>query len=308
MMISYGDANFNVKANRFEADGALDSVGFQNKLDIAVQKSAVFSGLLPLTDMLRMTTAALSVDFLAGLSVLGKKISKADMKRMQDMGFDAEDLERIRTTLQVDAKGAIGNFNRSTWGKLDEDITLAVMNNVERTILHPNGATLPKFMTNMDGGQFVPRIMMKFMRFPFESYERLLVRGMQEADIKQLMGFAGNTAMWGGILMMKDAIRDPEDQKYSGSDGLGALAKDSFLYNSYTALPVSMTDTFSGLLTGDNFTNDYKYRVGGAVWGDFTKLQQGNPTYSVPFASMNLGDAVGSLMNQINFLDDFWEE
>jgi hypothetical protein len=307
MMILYGDAHFSISANRFEGDQVLDSVGFQSHLDVAVRKSAVFSGLLPLTDMLRMTTASLTVDFLAGLSV-AKRISRADTKRLGDLGFTPADLPRIRSRLQVDGTGAIGNTNRSTWGKLDEEITLSVINNVERTILDPNGATLPKFMTNMDGGQFVPRIMMKFMRFPFESYERLLVRGMQEADAKQLMGFAGNVAMWGGILAMKDAIKESDDKKYEGADGNFALMRDAFLYNSYTALPISMADTVSGLVTGENITNDYKFRVGGAVWGDVTKLQRGNPTYSIPFSRINIGDAVSNVFNRVNYLDEFWKE
>ena len=304
LMVSYGDAHFSVKANRFDVESSFDSAGrFQEFMDNVVHKEAVFGGLLPLTDMLRMSTASLAVDFMARLSV-AKKISDADMKRLEDMGFSKEDLPRIRKTLKVGSDGRIGNTDRKTWGTLDDEITAAVMTTVERTILHPNAATLPKFMTNMNEGQFLPRVMFKFMRFPFESYERLLVRGIQEADAKQAMALAGNVAMWSLILSAKDAMKEPEKQAYSGEGGDVQLMKDSFLYNSFTALPVSLTDTISGLATGENFTNDYRYRIGGAPMADYEKLRELNPTISLPFTSMNIGDGVANALVSLKLLED----
>jgi hypothetical protein len=304
MMVSYGDAVFAHRANRFDVESTFDSVGrIQEFMDDVVRREAIFGGLLPVTDMLRMTTASLSVDFLAQMSVK-KQISKTDEMRLNDMGFGLEDLSRIRETLKVQPDGRIGNPDRKTWGDLDREITFGVKTMVERTILHPNGATLPKFMTNMNEGQFIPRVMMKFMRFPIESHERLLMRGIQEADAKQLLALGGNIAMWTAILSMKDALKDEDKQKYSGDEGMNQLMMDSFLYNSFTAGVISFGDTASGLLTGENLTNDYRYRIGGAVQSDWESAQKGEFRLAVPFHSINVGDAVSNAANTMFGLDE----
>jgi hypothetical protein len=304
LMVSYGDAHFSTKANRFESDSTFDSVTpIQEFLDGIVRKESIFSGLLPITDMLRMTSTVLSVDFMAGLSV-AKKISKTDIKRLEDMGFGVEDLPQIRDTLKVDAAGRIGNSDRKTWGALDDKITAGVMTMTERTILDPNGISLPLFMTNMNEGQFLPRIMFKFMRFPFESYERMLVRGMQEPDAKQLLAFGGNIAMWTAVLAAKDALKPEDKQQYTGSDGLDKLMIASLLQNYATALPIAMADTAVGLTTGKNLTNDYRYRIGGVVQSDYQNLISGNPKVTVPFKTLNLGDGVASALKDIQWLEE----
>ena len=304
LMISYGDAHFANRANRMESEN-FDSVAGQHKLDDIVRWQSVYSGLMPLTDMLRMSAASLSVDFMATLSV-ANRVSKADMKRLNDMGFGAEDLENIRTTLQVDKTGRINNMDRKTWGALDRKITAGVMTMVERTILDPNGITLPKFMTNMNEGQLVPRVMMKFMRYPFESYERMLVRGIQESDAKQATAFAGNIAIWMFILSAKDAMKSPEDQRYTGDEGTTDLFTDAAMRNSWTSgLSVGL-DTVAGLATGSNLTNDYEYKVGGAVQSDYESALKGEFRYALPFTSVKLGNdgigehaakAIGSILN-----------
>lgn len=304
LFVSYGDAYFNNRAMRYDADGSMiDSVGrIQSFLDGTQQRMAVFGGLLPMTDMLRMTTASLSVDFLARMSV-AKTISKADMRRVQDMGFDTSDFERIRTTLKVDVDGKIGNTDRKTWGQLDEDIMLAVNTTVERTILHPNGITLPKFMTDFNEGQFFPRVMFKFMRFPFESYERMLGRGLQEADAKQGVALAGNIALWTMILAAKDALKAEDKQKYTGEDGMTQLMIDSFLYNSWTAGPVAFADTAMGLTTGKTLQG-YRYSVLGAAMSDVDSARKGEFRVSVPLGSANIGDGVGAAFQTMGLLEE----
>jgi len=303
MMISYGDAHFSARSNRMETEN-FDSAGrFQEFLDDVVRRESVYSGLMPITDMLRMTTAVLSVDFMAGLSV-ANKVSKTDLKRLNDMGFDMNDLERIRNTLRVGKDGRIGNPDRKTWGELDREITAGVMTMVERTILDPNGATLPKFMTDVNAGQFVPRVMMKFMRFPFESYERMLGRGLQEADAKQAAGFAGNVAMWSIILAAKDALKDPADQEFSDEDGFSSLAVRAFQYNSFTTLPLVMADTASGLLTGENVTNNYRANLAGVVGSDLKGIHSGKLPFSTPGGRLNIGDGVSSALNSMFNLEE----
>lgn len=308
LMISYADPYFAHKMNRMDVESSLFSANALQRVgDKIVNAEAVFSFLLPITDMLRMATASLSVDFVAGLSV-AKKISKTDEMRLNDMGLTKDDLPEIQRVLQVDSTGRIGNMDRKSWGKLDDKLTAGVMTMVERTVLHPNGATLPRIMTNMNEGQIVPRLFMKFLRFPMESYERMLIRGVQEADAKQLMALGGNIAMWTAILSMKDAIKPPDKQQYHGEDGTMNLMKDSFIYNSYTAMPLMLMDMGWGAVTGKTMTNDYRYRIGGVIQADYESAQKGDFRFSVPLGGYNLGDAVGNAFNWINGLVELNKE
>ena len=292
LFVSYADSLSTHRAIRWDETnlGSVDAV--TQWLDNIVQKEAIYGGLLPVTDMLRMASTTLAVDFMAGLSVAGK-ISKTDLMRLQDMGFDESILPRIRKTLDVQPDGTINNIDRSTWGALDEEITFAVQTAVKRTILHPDGISLPKFMTDMDAGQILPRLVFKFMRFPIASYERLLGRGIQEMDAKQIISFATNIGMWAAILSFKDAMKDPIDQKYNTADGELELIKDSFVMGSVTSGPMLALDTFYGAFTGKNASNDYRWSPGSAIWSDIRSAQQGTFKFSTPAGSVPVGTVVG---------------
>lgn len=308
LIAEYGSAYFSTRANRMDIDSPLEATTrIQEKIDGAVHKLSVLGGLLPITDMLRMTTITAGLDFLARMSVK-KNISSTDMMRINDMGFDATDLVTIREKLKVDETGRINNMDRKSWGKLDTKITDGLMTMVDRTILHPNGITLPKFMTDVNEGAWISKIMLKFMRFPVESYERLLLRGVQEADAKQMLALAGNIAMWSAILMAKDVLKDEEKQQYNKDDWEVKLFKDSLLNNSWTAFPIALADKSYGLLTGKNLTNNYTHRALGVVAGDAEKIMNGNLTVSLPFYNMNVGDAFGRMVNDIEILDEVWKD
>jgi hypothetical protein len=303
MLSSYGDAHFMTKANRYGEENTLDSVGLQHKLDDLVRKESVYGGLLPVTDALRLLTTTLSVDFLAKMSVK-QNLTKEDIMRLGDMGFTQKELGNIRKKLDVQPDGTIGNTDRTTWGKLDMDITLGVQTMVERTILNPNGATLPKFMTNMNEGQFIPRVMLKFMRFPIEAHERLLLRGFQYGDANQAVALTVNIGMWGLILSAKDALREEEKKQYTGDEGEFNLMRDAFLYNSFTSSPVLFSDLAFGLVTGENFTNDYDFSYGGSPMSDFARIQRGDLTVSAPFYNVKVGEAAGEIWNNLAILDE----
>ena len=308
LFTEFGSAYFSSRANRMDIDSPFEATTrIQEKVDGMVHKLSVLGGLLPITDMLKMTTITAGVDFLAKMSVKGK-ISDVDMMRINDMGFDANDLVRIRDTLKVSTDGRINNMDRKSWGVLDQELTDGLANMIERTILHPNGITLPKFMTDVDEGAWISKVMMKFMRFPVESYERLLVRGLQEADAKQALAVAGNVAMWSAILMAKDALKEDDRKKYNKDDWEEQLFKDSMLNNSFTSGPTSLIDKVYGTFTGENLTNEYKYKMFGPIGSDLTKLQQLRPTFSLPFYNMNIGDGVANIFNTLDILDTVGED
>ena len=304
LYVSYGESFGNTRSNRLDDFGAIEGIDskLQDFMSGIVHKESILSGLLPITDTYKATTAALTVEFMAGLSV-AKKVSKTDRMRLQDIGFDLEDLERVRTTLNVQPDGRIANMDRKTWGALDVDINRAALNMVGRTILSPDGVTLPKFMTNMNN-LLVSRILFKFMRFPFASYESLLGRGIQEADAKQMMGLAGNVAMWSGILALKDSIKDPDKQQYRGEKGTNQLMIDSFIYNSWTSLPFALADFGYGAVTGENLTNDYRREFWGVTASDLQKLRRGHPKFSVYGMNPDLGDTTANIFNQFSYLEE----
>lgn len=310
MMLSYGDAHFINSAGRFDTLGELGAADrTQQFLEDLVHKEAIYSGMLPVTDMMKMTTASLTVDFLASMSVK-TQISKTDRQRLQDMGFDLEDMPEIKRTLQVQPDGRMLNTDRASWGKLDSRITMGVIETMKRTILHPDGATLPKFMTDLKAGGFVPRLLMKFLRFPVESHERLLIRGIQEADAKQMLAVVGNIAMWTTILSIKDALKDEDKKQYSGEDGMDKLMMDSFIYNSWTGGSLLAGDFVSGALRGENLTNDYKFVPAGAVLYNVKNLQEGKLSVSVPFsrAEADIGEGVANFLQTMEILEEVNKE
>lgn len=317
LLVIYGDAHFNTRANRYDADTGFDSVGRgQAFLDKMQHYTSVYGGLVPVTDALRMSTATMTVDFLARLSV-SSKISSADIKRLGDAGFSEADLPRIREALDVSPDGRINNKDRATWGDINEDIDLAVQTMVDRVILDPNGATLPAFMTNYEGGAFVPRIFAKFLRFPIESIERMMYRGVQEMDARRAIGFAANFATWAAVLAAKDAIRGEERGMYEDGD-YATLFKDALMYSSVVGGVGAIADVVAGITTGKNLTNDFSYRFGGVVVSDINKMQNftrglltgdadrisRGPTFHVPMATVRIGEGVAAAMTTLRLIEE----
>ena len=311
---SYGESLFHYKAGRLEADGMLDSVGrIQQFIDKSVHKLSLLSGMAPLTDLMKLMSSSMTTDFLARASV--RKLSPTDLQRVLDMGFDTKDLEELRRVLQVDKDGNIGNMDRNTWGDIDRKLTHAGLTTIDRTVLHPSGATLPKFMTNYEGGAIVPRLLMKFLRFPVESYERLLVRGLQNFDAKQLIALGANMGMWYLILQTKDAVREQtqgtslETGKplYAGIDGQQKLLRDTLLSTSMVSAPTMLADRVYAALTGRTLSG-YEAALS-APTSDFRKLTQGKINFSIPFWTfkIDIGKAASNHLNNLNLLNELWD-
>jgi hypothetical protein len=258
----FGEAYLGYRAIRFEADGGLGSVGkIQTLLDKATTRGALYGGLQLTTDVLRLLAVAMNTDFVARMSV-AKKINSSDIKKLESMGISLDNLKEIKTTLKVDKDGGITNWDRTSWGGMDDTISRASMIMLDRTILHPTAATLPSFMTNYAGGGVVPRILMKFMRFPIESHERLLVRGLQEVDMNRMVGYGVNIGMWAAILMAKDALLPEDKQKYSLDDEekLRKLFIHSAYTSSITSGAMSMLDYGYGFWSGQSMMG-YKHNL-----------------------------------------------
>lgn len=301
LMSDFGEALLGSNMARFEAEGGIDAVGkVQNVLDSLTVKGALYGGLQPLTDFLRLKAATANVNYLAKLSVKNK-LSRTDLQQLDDMGITVETLAKIKDKLAVSPEGLITNRNRATWGGLDDTISRAGLLMLDRTILHPSGATLPKFMTNYELGGIIPRIFAKFLRFPVESYERLLVRGIQEADINKLSAVALNTALWSFILLAKDSLVPEEQQKYSqGTDEqMMDLMRMSLYSGSFTAFPTTVADKLVGVGTGEGLMG-YSQSVSPVTTTVSGMIQYGKFNASVPFgkAGINLSEGTARLYNQ----------
>lgn len=304
---TYGEALLHHRAIRTEAEGLLHYTGkVQELMDKGVNKLSIFGGLSPITDLLKLTSQTVTTEFITKASV--GKIAGADMKRLLDMGIGKEELVMIKDRLGVTAEGRITNMDRSTWGEVDDLLLRANRNMVNRMILHPDGATLPHIMTNYDFGGIAPRIFTKFLRFPVEAWERLVLRGLQEADIKQATAVLANTAMWYYILQAKDALKDPADQKYSalkGEEGKMELFKDSMLANSYSAPVMTFADLIAGATTGET-TRGYPASMGAPAM-DLSRAHNGQFNISLPFYThkVHLEDSINNMMLNNTYMTEF---
>jgi len=307
----FGTALLGHRVNRLDTGDSIANMSrLEEFIDDTTRKTSIWGGLMPITDGLKLMTLSLGVDNLARLSV-AKKISPTDIMRLEDMGFSKADLPLIKKTLKVDSSGKITNMNMKSWGKLHGKMTDGLITLVDRTILHPDGITLPKFMTDVNDGAFLSKVVLKFMKFPVESYERMLLRGMQEADIKQAMGVMGNIAMWSMILTAKDATKEDKYKQYDldTNEGMTKLMKDSLLMNSWTTGVTALGDRLSSTLTGENLFTDYNPIIGGAPVGDMRKLLwKHDPTFNTYGHNIHIGTAVSDFMNTVGILDEATKE
>lgn len=277
----------------------------QKFLDGTSHKLAVWGGMLPLTDIMRTASMSAGLDQLARYSVK-KKLTSADINRLEGYGLTVEDLPKLKEVMQVSDDGLIGNYDIKSFGDLEQRVLDGLLESVDRTIMNGNGMTLPPFLTDSGTGTFVSKILFKFMRYPVESYERLLLRGMQEADAQQIMSVALNTMIWAGVYMIKDAILPEEKKKYNEDDWETKLLKDSLLMNSWLGVVPMTVDFVAGYGFGENVTNDFK--PSNVVWNDFKKFRSGILSINVPFSKVELdlnkgtGYALGLTANFAEYL------
>lgn len=256
---SIGEAFFGHRAIRMDIEGGLDSTGkVQHFLDRATGKAAVYGGLQPITDVMRLITTSATVDFIGRMSVK-KNLSAVDIKMLNGMGVDTSKLAMFRKVMNVADDGTIRNYDINTWGALNEEMQRITWITQQETVLHPSASTLPKFMTDYDGGGLVPRILAKFTRFPTASYESMLLRNIQEANANKLVGLAVNFGIASIILLARDAVKPEEKQRFDLDDEekTTELWKHAALMTNATALPVLIMDT-AAQLTGQKTASGYK--------------------------------------------------
>lgn len=230
-------------------------------LDYVADKLAKIGLLQPITDFTRILSASSAKSWLASVAhnnSLGKSLSNADKVRLSKFGFTEKDLPKVKQELGLDNKGLITNefLDHTTFGNRILD---GIQDSVDATVMSGSAMHLPTFMTDRGVNNWLNTLVFKFMRYPMESYEKLLLRGFQEADARKITMIGLNSLAFSLMFQMRDAMK-PEGSKkrYEGDDGFALLMRDSLAMNSYLGVIPSAVDFGWSNITGNNLTNDYK--------------------------------------------------
>lgn len=304
LIADVGNHWMNHKLSRVDVENVHNDVNkVQTHLNEATRLGGVYGGLVPITDAYKLLSIVADLNWMAGLRKAD--ISKADLVKLEQMGFGIDDLDQIHRAIQLDSKGNVDLSKELSAGdrafrqKLDD----ALYNFRQSTVLEPSGATLPGWLADVNtNGLWTSRVFFKFMNFPVESYERLLLNGIQHGDAKVVSGTLLNAAMWSMILTAKDAVKGEDKKQYEGDEGNTKLMLDSLLYSSIISGPVALLDK-AAALRGTSLMG-YPSSWGGVLERDIESLMKGKPKVGVWGVNVNLGEAAGNALNYLGIMQD----
>lgn len=274
-----GNSRWGFHANRMDGDAALNSTTkLHNILDSANHKASKIFGLQPVTEASRILAGSSGVNWLLDVAQNPAKLSAMDDKRLARLGLDRKDLQDIadaRQHVEYDADGRLVDWHMENWKpEVHAKMRDAIYQHINSSILHPDGASLPMWITDPDS--WIAKVTMQFMRFPMDSYEKLALRGVSEFDGKQMSGLVGNLAVWYMVTSFRDAIKVEDKQRYNGKDGNMTQFQDVISMSSMAGGPISMVSKAYTMGTGNIPGSDYS-----------------------PGASSTLTGAPGSVINKI---------
>ena len=233
-------------------------------------------GLLPqITDFLRHLSTSSAQSWLAKKAhdnYLGKSLSKADKIRLSKMNILEEELPLVRKEFDLDETGLIRNDNQEN-SAIGRRMVDGMLDSVDATIMSGNAMHIPTFMSDRGSNAWINTILFKFMRYPIEAYEKLLLRGIQEADARTIVSVGFNSMLFMLMYQVRDAMKPEEKKKrYDGEDGFSKLVMDGIKMNSFIGAVPSLADFGYGTLTGKNLFDDKK---AGSVTASFINNIQG---------------------------------
>lgn len=265
-------------------------------------------GLLPqITDFLRHLSTSSAQSWLAKKAhdnYLGKSLSKADKLRLSKMGFLEEELPLIRKEFDLDETGLIRNDNQEN-SAIGRRMVDGMLDSVDATIMSGNAMHIPSFMSDRGTNAWINTILFKFMRYPIEAYEKLLLRGIQEADARTIVSVGFNTMFFMLMYQVRDAMKPEEKKKrYDGEDGFANLVMDGIKMNSFIGAVPSLADFGYGTLTGKNLFDDKK---AGSVTASFiNNIQDGRFGVNVLNGRVEY-DTAKNQLQIFRFIKDFNE-
>lgn len=235
-----GDAINSRAIQRYDSVDTINSNGIiENSLDSWNNTLSKWSGLIPLTDALKTLSVGSGYSWLITTAKQGK-LSAADKQRIYRMGLDENDLAMLKqidsSKVKYDAQGTLDSFNFEEWDlDFGQKVQDALMRHVESTVLQPDGASLPMWMS--DPNSPIARIMFQFMRFPISAYEQLSLRGMTEFDMKQTIGIGANIGLFTLLAQLKDIGSDRPRYDLNTDEGLQNMVM-YWMTNNYGTGPV----------------------------------------------------------------------
>lgn len=263
-----GDAVNSRSVQRYESLDTLNTDGgYEAILDKWTNSVSKYSGLVPLTDALKTLSLGSGYDWLIRISKQDG-ISKADQKRIYRMGLDENDLATLRKVNEntVEYKnGQLHDFKFEEWDEaFAEKIQDALMEHIESTVLHPDGAAIPAWFS--DPNNPIAKILFQFMRFPIAAHERLALKGLTEFDRKQTIGIAANMALFTLLSQIKD-LGNPNPRFDLSTEEGQANIMQYLLTNNYGSGPIlSMMEKALTLGTGHQPFSTWNQGVG-ALFG-----------------------------------------
>lgn len=214
-----GDIIAGKHMQRYDMTDSISSSGAVEKyLDLGVHFVTNKLGLAHVTEGARGIALGAGFNYLTQLS-RKPALSSVEKSRLARIGLSEDDLAQVKQlvdngVVKYDASGNLKSFNFDEWDiELTDKIQGALFNHMESTILHPNGATLPLFVS--DPNSPIAKIMLQFMRFPIAMHEQLALRGYSESDINTLIGLVTNMALFSIVAQVKDMGKPEDKQRYN---------------------------------------------------------------------------------------------
>lgn len=265
-------------------------------------------GLLPqITDFLRHLSTSSAQSWLAKKAhdnYLGKSLSNADKIRLSKMNILEEELPLVRKEFDLDETGLIRNDNQEN-SAIGRRMVDGMLDSVDATIMSGNAMHIPTFMSDRGSNAWINTILFKFMRYPIEAYEKLLLRGIQEADARTIVSVGFNSMLFMLMYQVRDAMKPEEKKKrYDGEDGFANLVMDGIKMNSFIGAVPSLADFGYGTLTGNNLFDDKK---AGSVTASFiNNIQDGRFGVNVLNGRVEY-DGAKNQLQIFRFIKDFNE-
>jgi len=184
--------------------------GFEKVLDKANHGIHKYLGLGYITEVGQMVSNISGINWMFQVAKK-KSLSLSEEKALARIGISRDDLQKLhkqRAYVQFNEGGnTITKLNTDKW---DSDIldkfTRAIQNHTDSTILKPNGTNIPVWMS--DPNSPLAKLTMQFTRYPMAAHEKLAMRGLDEANINQVISIATSSALFVAISQIKDLGRD----------------------------------------------------------------------------------------------------
>lgn len=180
----------------------------------------------------------------------GKSMSKADMKKLAQMGLDESMLKRIGEQFkqygEADNGLKLGHSSEWTDSVVRDAYQSAILKNVDSTIVTPGAGDTPLLMSSETG-----KLITQFKTFFFASHNRVLAAGVQQGAASFYYGALLSVSVGAAVYVLKSLAAGKEPNLdvnnliKEGLDRSGVLG--------YLTEPINMSEAMTGYGLGSLF-------------------------------------------------------